>query len=65
MASKSYRPKADVEEGFTATVNVPAEGGAKAIDIDKWPYETDDPQIQAFLDGHPQVTDRPKKKEER
>ncbi len=55
MASKSYRPKADV--GDLREVTFPTSEGYRTIKT--FPYSTEDAEEQDFLDAHPLVTDRP------
>jgi hypothetical protein len=50
MARKAYRPKADAE-GLQVTF--PTSDGY--VDVSEWPYSTENPEEQDFLDGHPLV----------
>lgn len=54
MAKKTYRPKSGVEG---LRVSFPTTKGYR--DIDSFPYDTDDEEEQAYLDGVGALTDRP------
>ncbi len=55
MASKSYRAKANAED--LREITFPTSDGYRTIKT--FPYSTEDAEEQAYLDGHPLVTDRP------
>ncbi len=50
MARKAFRPKAGAE-GLAVTF--PTSDGY--VDINEWPYATENPEEQDFLDAHPLV----------
>lgn len=55
----TYRPKKEAAEGFSLTVNVPSEEGARAVDINEFPYTPQDAALEVILANHPLLTDRP------
>jgi hypothetical protein len=65
VAEKTYRPKANAEN-LSLDINIPnTETGGALLSISSWPYATEDPLEQRFLDDHPLVTDRPPPKSQR
>ena len=64
MAKKQYRPKANAE-GLSLTVQVGGDVDGHEINVDSWPYSTEDGREQRILDAHPQVTDQPAPKKEK